>query len=117
MMIHFLTTASDAVDPPAIARAFFRLEKSAMARIDATQAGGTNVLAFLDMLAWSEGTSIIDGSTGGQLFRVDALEVYSISLVPEPGSTAMFVGGLGVLGWAAWRRRARPALARGMGRH
>lgn len=27
-----------------------------MARISAAQAGGTNVLAFLDMLAWSEGT-------------------------------------------------------------
>lgn len=27
-----------------------------MARITAEQAGGTNVLAFLDMLAWSEGT-------------------------------------------------------------
>lgn len=57
----------------------------------------------------NEGTSIIDGSTGGQLFRVDALEVYSISLVPEPGNTAMFIGGMGVLGWVAWRRRARPA--------
>lgn len=58
-----------------------------------------------------EGTSIIDGSTGGQLFRVDALEVYSISLVPEPANTAMFAGGLAVLGWAAWRRRGRLALA------
>lgn len=28
-----------------------------MARISAAQAGGINVLAFLDMLAWSEGTS------------------------------------------------------------
>ena len=56
-----------------------------------------------------EGTSIIDGSTGGQLFRVNALEVYSISLVPEPANTAMFGAGLGLLGWAAWRRRARPA--------
>ena len=28
-----------------------------MARISAAQAGGVNVLAFLDMLAWSEGTS------------------------------------------------------------
>jgi hypothetical protein len=54
----------------------------------------------------SEGNSIIDGSTGGQLFRVDALEMYSISLVPEPANTAMLAAGLGVLGWAAWRRRA-----------
>lgn len=28
-----------------------------MAKITAKEAGGTNVLAFLDMLAWSEGTS------------------------------------------------------------
>ncbi|OLU32745.1 glycoside hydrolase [Pseudomonas sp. PA15(2017)] len=46
-----------------------------MARLTATQAGGQNVLAFLDMLAWSEGTSTITSSddgynvlVGGQLF-------------------------------------------------
>ena len=27
-----------------------------MARLNAEEAGGANVLAFLDMLAWSEGT-------------------------------------------------------------
>ncbi|UCJ18284.1 glycoside hydrolase family 104 protein [Pseudomonas sp. MM211] len=36
-----------------------------MARITAAQAGGTNVLAFLDMLAWSEGTSTIPHSDDG----------------------------------------------------
>lgn len=36
-----------------------------MARLTATQAGGTNVLAFLDMLAWSEGTSTVVGSDDG----------------------------------------------------
>ncbi|SHM66929.1 glycoside hydrolase family 24 protein [Phytopseudomonas punonensis] len=36
-----------------------------MARITATQAGGQNVLAFLDMLAWSEGTSTITSSDDG----------------------------------------------------
>ncbi|MDQ7987087.1 glycoside hydrolase family 104 protein [Pseudomonas sp. G34] len=48
-----------------------------MARLTAHEAGGANVLAFLDMLAWSEGTdhpnqrSIDDGYdvlVGGQLF-------------------------------------------------
>jgi len=53
----------------------------------------------------AEGVSIIDGSLGGQLFRVDALEVYSISLVPEPAHHAMLAAGLGLLGWTAWRRR------------
>jgi len=36
-----------------------------MARLTATQAGGTNVLAFLDMLAWSEGTSTVTHSDDG----------------------------------------------------
>ncbi|SDI77277.1 Muramidase (phage lambda lysozyme) [Pseudomonas flavescens] len=36
-----------------------------MARITAAQAGGTNVLAFLDMLAWSEGTSTVPHSDDG----------------------------------------------------
>ncbi|MFC0708443.1 glycoside hydrolase family 24 protein [Azorhizophilus paspali] len=46
-----------------------------MARISAADAGGINVLAFLDMLAWSEGTSTIKTSddgynvlVGGELF-------------------------------------------------
>lgn len=36
-----------------------------MARISAADAGGMNVLAFLDMLAWSEGTSTIQKSDDG----------------------------------------------------
>ncbi|VVE05657.1 lysozyme [Pandoraea morbifera] len=36
-----------------------------MARIDAAAAGGQNVCAFLDMLAWSEFTSRIAGSDDG----------------------------------------------------
>lgn len=49
-----------------------------MSRLTAAQAGGTNVLAFLDMLAWSEGTdngrqptmdSGYDVLVGGGLFR------------------------------------------------
>lgn len=49
-----------------------------MAQLSAAQAGGTNVLAFLDMLAWSEGTDNgkqptmdrgYDVLVGGGLFR------------------------------------------------
>ena len=65
----------------------------------------------------SEGSSIIDGSTGGQLFRVDALEVYSISLVPEPGQNAMLAAGLGLLGFTAWRRRQQKAAPVAVRRH
>lgn len=55
----------------------------------------------------TEGRSIIDLSSGGQLFRVDALELYSVSVVPEPGRWTMLAAGLGVLGWAGMRRRRR----------
>lgn len=36
-----------------------------MSRIDATDAGGANVCAFLDMIAWSEGTTRKIGSDDG----------------------------------------------------
>jgi hypothetical protein len=41
---------------PAKCGLFFAWRKP-MARISAADAGGVNVIAFLDMLAWSEGTS------------------------------------------------------------
>lgn len=55
-----------------------------------------------------EGRSIIDGTYGGQFRRIDALETYTISLVPEPPAYALLAGGLGVLFWAARRRQRRP---------
>ncbi|WP_429419965.1 glycoside hydrolase family 24 protein [Pseudomonas plecoglossicida] len=60
-----------------------------MARITAADAGGANVLAFLDMLAWSEGTSTIKASddgynvlVGGQLFA--GYDNHPRVLVPLP---------------------------------
>lgn len=58
----------------------------------------------------NEGISIVDGSLRGQAMRVDALEVFAITPVPEPGSVAMLFAGIGVLGLAgrrAARRRTR----------
>ena len=52
-----------------------------------------------------EGRSIVDGTYGGQFRRVEALETYAISLVPEPSPYALLAGGLGVIAWAARRRR------------
>lgn len=52
-----------------------------------------------------EGRSIIDGTYGGQFMRINALEIYAISPIPEPRIWAMLLGGLGVMGWAVRRRR------------
>jgi hypothetical protein len=54
------------------------------------------------------GRSIIDRSLGGHLVRVDALEVFTLSPVPEPAAYAMLLGGLAFLGGVA-RRAAPPA--------
>lgn len=52
-----------------------------------------------------EGRSIIDGSRYGQIVRLDAMEVFAISPVPEPGSGAMLLAGIGVLGVAVRKRK------------
>jgi hypothetical protein len=51
-----------------------------------------------------QGKSIIDRSTGGQIVRVDALEIFTISPIPEPATYAMLLGGLALLSGAARRR-------------
>jgi len=53
----------------------------------------------------NQGHSIIDGSLNGQIVRLDAMEVFAVSPVPEPGSVAMLLGGIGVLGVAVRRRK------------
>lgn len=50
------------------------------------------------------GLSIIDRSLGGQLVQVDAMEVFTLSPIPEPATYAMLLGGLALLGGAARRR-------------
>jgi hypothetical protein len=52
-----------------------------------------------------EGRSIIDGTYGGQFMRINALEIYAVSPIPEPHTWAMLLGGLGLIGWAARLRR------------
>ena len=60
-----------------------------------------------------EGRSIIDGSVGGQFFAIDALELYAVSPIPEPGMAAMLASGLGMVMLARGRkRRRRPGAAR-----
>jgi hypothetical protein len=44
-----------------------------------------------------EGLSIIDRTRGGETVRLDAMEVFAISPVPEPGAAAMLLAGAGVL--------------------
>lgn len=55
-----------------------------------------------------EGRSIVDGSLGGQIVRVDALEVFALSPVPEAPAGAMLSAGVLIVGLLA-RRRASGA--------
>lgn len=51
------------------------------------------------------GLSIVDRSPCGEIVRVDALEVFTLSPIPEPANYAMLLGGLALLGGAARRQR------------
>lgn len=53
------------------------------------------------------GMSIVDRSTGGQFVHVDAMELYTLAPIPEPGEAAMLGGGLGMLAALLRRRRLR----------
>jgi hypothetical protein len=44
------------------------------------------------------GASIVDHSLNGQIVKVDALEVFAISPVPEPSGALMLFAGLGIMG-------------------
>lgn len=63
-----------------------------------------------------EGQSIIDASTGGQFFAIDALEIYAVSPIPEPGMAALLAGGLGVVALGRRRRIASGKAPAGTGR-
>jgi hypothetical protein len=52
-----------------------------------------------------EGRSIIDRSLGIQLADVDALELFTLSPVPEPATAALLAAGVALLGIAACRRK------------
>jgi hypothetical protein len=53
----------------------------------------------------NQGRSIIDGTTGGQLVRVDAMELYTLAPIPEPAQVGMLAAGLGLVGLRLRRRR------------
>lgn len=55
-----------------------------------------------------DGKSIIDRSTGGQFVHVDAMELYTLSPIPEPGQAATLAAGVGVLAALLRRRRRQP---------
>jgi hypothetical protein len=60
-----------------------------------------------------EGLSIIDRSENGETVRIDAMEIYAITPVPEPAGYALLAAGVGVLGGVGrlLRKRARYAPA------
>ncbi|MCY1285261.1 Phage lysozyme [compost metagenome] len=84
-----------------------------MARLTAAQAGGQNVLAFLDMLAWSEGTSILRGSddgynviVGGGLFNSYADHPRQLVSLPRYKISSTAAGRYQLLAryWDAYRK-------------
>jgi hypothetical protein len=54
-----------------------------------------------------QGKSIIDRSLGGQIFHIDALQLFVVSPVPEPIGAGMLAAGLGLFALLARRRRVR----------
>ncbi|MCY1532561.1 Phage lysozyme [compost metagenome] len=85
-----------------------------MARLTAAQAGGTNVLAFLDMLAWSEGTDHpkqrtkdqgYDVVVGGGLFEGYADHPRQLVSLPRLGIKSTAAGRYQLLSryWDAYR--------------
>lgn len=87
-----------------------------MARISAAQAGGSNVLAFLDMIAWSEGTdhprqpSADDGYdvvVGGGLFRGYNDHPRRLVSLPRLGIKSTAAGRYQLLAryWDAYRKQ------------
>jgi hypothetical protein len=59
----------------------------------------------------NQGRSLIDGTVGGQLVHVNALELYTLAPVPEPAPAGMLGAGLGLVGLRLRRRRALARLA------
>ncbi|WP_229217498.1 PEP_CTERM-anchored TLD domain-containing protein [Massilia forsythiae] len=58
-----------------------------------------------------ESASIVDRSLRGQTVRIDAMEIFAISPVPEPGGDAMLLLGIGALGWFGLTGRKRTCRA------
>ena len=86
-----------------------------MARISAAHAGGTNALAFLDMLAWAEGTdngrqptmdSGYDVLVGGGLFRNYIDHPRQLIRLPKLGISSTAAGRYQLLAryWDAYRK-------------
>jgi hypothetical protein len=53
----------------------------------------------------NQGRSIIDGSLGGQLVHINAMELYTLAPIPEPAQLGMLATGLALVGLRLRRRR------------
>jgi len=57
-----------------------------------------------------QGKSIVDRSLGGRFMHIDAMELYAVSVIPEPAAAGMLAAGLGLLALAGRRRPVRSAV-------
>ncbi|MET3132140.1 hypothetical protein AAKU55_002410 [Oxalobacteraceae bacterium GrIS 1.11] len=72
---------------------------------DLSTGGVSYMYSYVDPVAGHFGTSLLDGSAfHGPNIHFGAIEVFSISAVPEPETYAMMLAGLALLGW---RRKAK----------
>ncbi|MFM9434212.1 hypothetical protein ACFDR9_001266 [Janthinobacterium sp. CG_23.3] len=75
-----------------------------------TTGGHSSLYSYIDPVTGGFGESVLDGSlNNASNVTYGAIEVFTISLVPEPGAAGMMVAGLGLLSSVIFRNRKLPA--------
>ena len=70
------------------------------------QAGSSVLYSYVESDGTGVNQSILDGGYTGGHITIGAMEVYSIAVVPEPGTYAMLGTGVLLLAWRVRRRQA-----------
>ncbi|OYO26352.1 PEP_CTERM-anchored TLD domain-containing protein [Janthinobacterium sp. PC23-8] len=76
---------------------------------DLTNGGYSYLYTYSPAGQPASGLSLVDGSANASALTFGALQVYSISAVPQPATAGMLLAGLALLGGLYARKRAMPA--------